>query len=83
MTDLEAVIQRMEQLKDSSSTPVNIQELLQDSIEVLRNKEEELSVRVNTVSSFMDQISNDPNVKQHTRTEVWNISSMLESLEEE
>jgi len=29
----------------------------------------------------MDEISNDPNIPMYTRTQVWNIVSILESME--
>ncbi|MDY6777434.1 MAG: UPF0147 family protein [Candidatus Nanohaloarchaea archaeon] len=82
MADLDEVITRMEELQDADTVPSNVRDLLQESIEALEDSDEELSVRVNTATSFLDEISNDPNIAQHTRTEVWNIASMLESLED-
>ncbi|MCJ7428998.1 MAG: UPF0147 family protein [Candidatus Nanohaloarchaeota archaeon QJJ-5] len=82
MGNLETVITRMEDLQDNGSIPSNVKDLLDDSIAALEDDDEELSVRINTATSFLDEISNDPNIAQHTRTEVWNIASMLESIEE-
>jgi uncharacterized protein (UPF0147 family) len=36
---------------------------------------------VNTAASILDRVSNDPNIKQHTRTEIWNLASKVENLE--
>jgi uncharacterized protein (UPF0147 family) len=82
MTDLDTVIRRMENLKDDGSVPSNVHDLLGRAIEALQNKEDELSVRKNTATGLLDEVSGDPNLAQHTRTEVWNIASMLESVEE-
>lgn len=79
MSDLETAIMRMEDLKEDGDIPSNVKETLDESIQVLEEGDEELSVRINTVASLLDEVSNDPNIAQHTRTEVWNIASLLES----
>ncbi len=81
MADLDTVIMRMEDLKDDSGIPSNVKNTLDQGITVLQDEEEDLSVRVNTVTSLLDEVSNDPNIAQHTRTEVWNIASQLESVD--
>jgi len=83
MTELDTAITRIEDLKEDDSIPSNVKETLSESINVLENDDEELSVRINTVTSLLDDVSNDPNIAQHTRTEVWNIASMLESVDVE
>lgn len=80
MADLDTAIARMEDLKEDDSVPSNVKDVLDEGIDVLENGDEELSVRINTVTSLLDDVSNDPNIAQHTRTEVWNIASMLEQV---
>ncbi len=63
------------------SVPSNVGEMLEEAADKLEDEEEELSVRVNTAGSILDRISNDPNIKQHTRTEIWNLASEVENLE--
>lgn len=82
MSNLDTVIERIQALEDDGSIPSNVKNLLSNSVEALEDDDEELSVRINTATSFLDEISNDPNIAQHTRTEVWNIASMLESIED-
>jgi len=55
--------------------------MLEEASDKLEDTDEELSVRVNTAASLLDQISNDPNIKQHTRTEIWNLASKVENLD--
>ncbi len=82
MPSVDAVTDRMRDLADKDGVPSNISDLLEEAAETLQEDDTELSVRVNTASSLLDQISNDPNIKQHTRTEIWNLASKVESLEE-
>ncbi len=81
MQKVSTVTQRMRDLAENGSVPSNVGELLKEAAEKLEDEEEELSIRVNTASSMLDQISNDPNIKQHTRTEIWNLASKVENLD--
>ncbi|MFB6190739.1 MAG: UPF0147 family protein [Candidatus Nanohaloarchaea archaeon] len=80
MANIDSVTARMRDLASESSLPSNVSEMLEQAADTLENEEEELSVRVNTAASTLDEISNDPNIRQHTRTEIWNLASKVESL---
>lgn len=81
MAELDTVIHRIDDLKEGGSVPSNVKNLLSDAIDALEDDDQEISVRVNTAGSILDEVSSDPNIAQHIRTEVWNIASMLESVE--
>jgi len=81
LTAVNALTERMKDLAEDSSIPSNVSEMLEEVVETLEDGDEELSVRVNTAASLLDQISNDPNIKQHTRTEIWNLASKVENLD--
>lgn len=80
-TAVNALTERMRDLSEDGSIPSNVSEMLEEAAEKLEDTDEELSVRVNTAASLLDQISNDPNIKQHTRTEIWNLASKVENLD--
>lgn len=82
MASIEAVTQQMRQIAERSSMPSNVTDLLEEASKVLEDEDQELSVRINSAGSLLDQVSNDPNISQHTRTEIWNLASKVESLEE-
>ncbi|MFB6292003.1 MAG: UPF0147 family protein [Candidatus Nanohaloarchaea archaeon] len=82
MSSINSVVARMRDMADSSSMPSNVAELLEEAASELEDEDKELSVRVNSAASLLDQISNDPNIKQHTRTEIWNLASQVEGLED-
>jgi len=78
---VDAVSQQMRDMAEKESIPSNVSEMLVEAAEELENEERDLSVRVNSASSILDEVSNDPNIRQHTRTEIWNLASKVESLE--
>jgi len=79
---VESVASMMEDMADRDAIPSNVSEMLKDAASELRDEDKDISVRVNAASSLLDQISNDPNIRQHTRTQVWNMASKVESLTE-
>lgn len=81
MQQVTSVTERMRDMADESSIPSNVAEMLEEAADKLEDEDEELSVRVNTAASLLDQISNDPNIKQHTRTQIWNLASKVENLD--
>ena len=78
---LESVVQQMRDMAEKESIPSNVSDLLEDAADELENEERDLSVRVNSASSKLDEASNDPNIRQHTRTEIWNLASKVEGLD--
>ncbi len=78
---VEQVSDMMTEIAEKDSIPSNVSEMLEEASEELEDKDKDLSVRVNAASSILDQISNDPNIRQHTRTEIWNLASKVESLD--
>ncbi|MFB6203676.1 MAG: UPF0147 family protein [Candidatus Nanohaloarchaea archaeon] len=80
MPSVESVVKRMEGIAEKDGVPSNVSEMLEQAIDELQDEDRDLSIRVNSASSLLDQISNDPNIRQHTRTEIWNLASKVESL---
>ena len=76
----DSVAERIEDLAEDDSLPSNVSERLNEAAGELRDEERDLSVRKNAASSILDEVSNDPNIRQHTRTQIWNIASKVESL---
>jgi uncharacterized protein (UPF0147 family) len=77
----EEVINLIQQVANDRTVPRNIRAKCDESIKILQDKKEDVAVRVNTIISTMDEISNDPNIPMYTRTQVWNIVSILESMQ--
>jgi uncharacterized protein (UPF0147 family) len=75
------VVQRMRDMAEQDSIPSNVSNMLEEAADELEDEDRDLSVRVNSASSILDDVSNDPNIRQHTRTEIWNLASKVESLD--
>ena len=70
----------LEYIMENNSVPRNIREAAQKSNDLLKDETQDLSVRVSTVLTKLDEISNDPNIPVHARTLIWEVLSKLESI---
>ena len=77
---IDEVSEILEYIMENNSVPRNIREAAQDSNNLLKDEEQDLSVRVSTVLTKLDEISNDPNIPVHARTLIWEVLSKLESI---
>ncbi|MBI5347259.1 MAG: UPF0147 family protein [Candidatus Aenigmarchaeota archaeon] len=78
--DIESIIGLLDEINSDRTVPRNIREMVSTALKNLRNEKQDVIFRVNNVISLLDEVSNDPNIPTYTRTQVWNIVSMLESI---
>lgn len=70
----------LEYIMENNTVPRNIREAARESNELLKSEDKDLSVRISTVLTKLDEISNDPNIPVHARTLIWEVLSKLESI---
>jgi len=75
---LEPIIKQLNDIIDDRTVPRNIRAAVEEAKKNLEDKEKEWDVKISTAVSILDEITNDPNIPSYTRTQVWNIVSMLE-----
>ncbi len=78
--NLNSIIEALEELKEDTTVQRNIKNKINAIIETL-SEEEDLSIRINKALDELDEVSNDNNLHSYTRTQIWNIASMLETLQ--
>lgn len=76
------IIQFMDELREDSTVPRNVKAKLETSIEMLKKENDELKLRIDKVLQVLDDIANDNNAQSYTRSQIWNIVSMLESIKD-
>lgn len=75
--NFEDVIQSLEEVQEEG-VPKNIKQNI-DSLILCLNQEEDSAAKVHKALSLLDDITNDANIAPHIRTQLWNISSALET----
>jgi len=73
------IIQALRNLKDDEGVPKNVRNKI-DAIILDLKDESELSTKIGKSLHNLDEISEDLNLPSFVRTQIWNISSMFEKL---
>lgn len=76
---LEQAIDVLTQIIEDKSVPRNIRESASKAKESLESKEKDITMKVDKALQLLDEISNDSNLSTYTRTQIWSVSTLLES----
>jgi uncharacterized protein (UPF0147 family) len=79
MEQMDDIISVLSELLEDNTVPKNIKQKIESIIGLLKQTDE-LSLKQSKALNLLDEISDDNNIQPYTRTQIWNISSMLESL---
>lgn len=79
MTDqrIKDIIDVLTELKKDSSVPRNVKEKIESAIEILL-EEDEASIKTHKALHELEEVADDVNLQPFTRTQIWNVVSMLE-----
>ncbi|MCK5474711.1 MAG: UPF0147 family protein [Candidatus Aenigmarchaeota archaeon] len=83
MSEIKDIIPLVLEMSEDRRIPRNIRAKIAEAAEILQKEEETDSVKLSTVTSLLEEASNDPNIAAFSRTEIWNLVSMLESIQRE
>jgi uncharacterized protein len=75
----EEIIQALTNLKEDEGVPKNVRSKIDTIISELKDPSD-LSTKVGKSLHNLDEISEDLNLPPFIRTQIWNVSSMLEKL---
>jgi len=79
---IESVIQMLDELSQDRSVPRNVRTALQTARADLSNEKLDMVFRMSSAISVLDEVANDINLPSYSRTQVWNVVSVLETMNE-
>ncbi len=74
---IKQVIETLTELREDASIPKNVKLKIEGIIVSLKGGTD-LSIKVDKALNALDEIANDTNMQSYTRTQIWNIVSLLE-----
>ena len=77
--NLESLFQTISELVEDPSVPKNVKTKL-GSIITLLKEEGDLSIKINKALDELDDLAEDTNLHPYTRTQIWNLVSVMESM---
>ena len=75
--DFDDVIDFLKEMEDDNTIPKNVKSKIHNVISILKG-DEEVRVVVNKALHELDDVSDDINMQAYTRTQIWNVVSLLE-----
>ena len=76
---IENIIAALREIQEDFSVPKNVKNKLNRSLVAIQEKCD-LCLRVDKALQELDEIADDSNLQPYTRTQIWNVVSMLEKL---
>ncbi len=83
MENLNELIVMINELTEDRAVPRNVKDQLKTINEILLDDSREKGISVNEAKEILAEISEDQNLQTFSRTQLWNISSMLEEISSE
>jgi len=74
------ILEIIKDIRSDSSVPRNVKEVMNEIKKCFENSKSELKLKVDEAMPKLEEVSIDPAIPSHTRTQIWNITSVLESL---
>ena len=74
------IITALELIEKDQAIPKNVREGVKNSMQVLREDNIKTAVKINRSLQELEELSDNPNIPVYTRTQLWNIVSLLESV---
>jgi len=72
------------EITEDRTVPRNIRAAAEEAKKELTERtENSWDIRLSSAISVLDDIINDPNMPMYTRTQIWNVVSMLEAVKRE
>jgi uncharacterized protein (UPF0147 family) len=75
--DLSEAFAALQELREDNTVPRNVKSKIEEVQKILQANTD-ISIRVNKALNELEEISNDTNMQPYTRTQVWNVISLLE-----
>ncbi|HLP79015.1 MAG TPA: UPF0147 family protein [Acidobacteriota bacterium] len=72
------IIEAMKEMASDSTVPQSVRVKLNKIVQSFNDKTQDKAILANKVLDELEAISNDTNIPSYTRTQIWNLSSMLE-----
>lgn len=76
---LKELIELLDELKKDVAIPKNVKDRIDSTIKILKD-EDEIAIKVNKALHELEEVADDANLQPFTRTQIWNIVSLLEKL---
>ena len=76
---LAQILEALGDLRDDKAVPRNVRTKLERAMDAL-NCSDEQKFKISKAMEELEEVMDDPNMQPYTRTQIWNVVSMLEQV---
>ena len=80
MEQLNDVVEVLNLIEQDTTVPKNVRGKVKTAIITLNDNGKPSDMKFDRVLQELDELSDDPNIPSYTRTQIWNVVSLLESM---
>ncbi len=77
--EIDSVLETLAELEEDTTVPRNVRLKIQGIIKNLKENTE-TSIKISKALNDIDEIADDVNLQSYTRTQIWNVVSILEKI---
>ena len=78
---LDEIFGVLEEIENDVDVPRNVRVRIKEATIALSEIDKSLALRIDKSLQKLDEISADPNMPMHARMQIWNVVSILESIQ--
>jgi|TARA_Y100000310_G_C20691329_1_gene822448 hypothetical protein len=82
MASLNEAIELIDEICEEHGIPRNVKDVLKEVKVILQNNSQEQSIILDEAKQKISDLSEDPNLQTFSRTQIWNLSSALEEVQQ-
>lgn len=75
------IITDLSKIEEDQSVPKNIRAKIKNAVIALKQTDISTEIKKDKALQELDNLDDDPNIPMYTRTQIWNIVSLLESIQ--
>jgi uncharacterized protein (UPF0147 family) len=79
MKEVQQIIEALNELQGDIVVPRNVKVKIGETIKILE-EDTEMSIKVSKALNELEEVADDANLQPFTRTQIWNVISMLEKV---
>lgn len=77
--EINNIIETLQELEEDATVPKNVRLKIQNIINSLK-EDTEKTIKISKALNELDEIADDVNLQSYTRTQIWNVVSVLEKI---
>ena len=78
---LHTIFEVLGEIEQDDDVPRNVRARIKEATLALGENNKSLAIRIDKSLQKLDEVSGDPNVPMHARMQIWNVVSILESIQ--